>query len=150
MNIEELLSGIDDRRILFARLLSLGNLLQTTLDRFFSEITSKQFFLLICMNLFHEHDPAITELAELMQSSHQNVRELVLKLEKKGFVRTYEDKNDRRIIRVAVTEKKMMLDEKYNTASRAAMKELFKGLDDEAITVTLRVLTQIEQNITHM
>jgi DNA-binding MarR family transcriptional regulator len=150
MNREALLNGIDDRRILFASLLSLGNVLQTTLDSFFSEITSKQFFLLICMNLFSDHDPSIKELAEVMQSSHQNVKQLLLKLEKNGFVRTYADESDGRIIRVKVTDKKKLLDKKYDEPSRTAMGKMFHGIDDKAAATTLKTLTQIEQNLAYI
>ena len=147
INREKLLTGMEDRRILFGSLLSLGNLLQTTLDRFFSEITSKQFFLLICAELFSEHDPSLSELAEVMQPSHQNIKQLILKLEKNGIVRTYNDETDRRIIRVKTTEKKNLLDRKYNLSSSKAMDTMFSGIDREEITVTLKTIRHIEQNL---
>ena len=150
MNREDLLDGMDDRRILFGSLLSLGNVLQTTLDRFFSEITSKQFFLLICMNLFSDHDPSIKELAEVMKSSHQNVKQLLLKLEKNGFIKTYEDESDGRIIRVKAADKKKLLDKKYDEPSRAAIEKMFHTIDDNAVAITLKTLTQIEYNLVNI
>lgn len=150
MNREALLNGMDDRHILFGSLLSLGNVLQTTLDRFFSEITSKQFFLLICMNLFSDHDPSIKELTEVMKSSHQNVKQLLLKLEKNGFIRTYADESDGRIIRVTAADKKKLLDKKYDEPSRAAIEKMFHDIDDKAVTTTLKTLTQIEQNLVNI
>ena len=78
MNRENLLNGMDDRHILFGSLLSLSNVFQTTLDRFFSEITSKQFFLLICMNLFSEHDPSINALAASYDASDRSYIKPVL------------------------------------------------------------------------
>ena len=61
------------------------NRFQAVADSFFKEITWKQFFAIICINLCRE-SPTINELSEVMGSSHQNVKQILLKLEKKGFV----------------------------------------------------------------
>jgi DNA-binding MarR family transcriptional regulator len=122
-------------------------MLQTKLDRFFREITSKQFFLLICLNLFSEHDPSVSELAEVMQSSHQNVKQLAIKLEKAGFIRTYADSTDRRILRVASTQGKKYPDKKYSTSCRKAIETIFRGIDDSTIACVLQAVLKIEQNL---
>ena len=51
----------------------------------YKEITWKQFFAIICINICKEH-PTINELSEVMGSSHQNVKQILLKLESKEFV----------------------------------------------------------------
>lgn len=150
MNRDKLWSGLSEKQILFGKLLSLGNMLQTTLDRFFREITSKQFFLLICLNLFSEHDPSVSELAEVMQSSHQNVKQLAIKLEKAGFIRTYADSADGRVLRVASARGKKHLDKKYSTSSRKAMETMFRGIDDSTIASVLQTVLKIEQNLVNI
>ena len=62
------------------------NRFQACADKFFKEITWKQFFAIICINICKEN-PTINELSEVMGSSHQNVKQLLLKLESKGFVK---------------------------------------------------------------
>ena len=39
-------------------------------------ITCKQFFLLACMNLFQGEAPTVQDLAQVMGSSHQNVKQI--------------------------------------------------------------------------
>lgn len=58
------------------------NRFQTVADSFFEEITWKQFFAIICINLCKDN-PTINELSEVMGSSHQNVKQILIKLEKK-------------------------------------------------------------------
>ena len=53
-------------------------------DAFFKEITWKQFFAIICINLCKEA-PTINELSDVMGSSHQNVKQILLRLEKKDL-----------------------------------------------------------------
>ena len=57
------------------------NCFQTVADSFFEEITWKQFFAIICINLCKDN-PTINELSDIMASSHQNVKQILLKLEK--------------------------------------------------------------------
>ena len=80
------------------------NRFQTVADSFFEEITWKQFFAIICINLCKE-SPTINELSEVMASSHQNVKQILLKLEKKGFIEMIPDEKDRRKQRIVITEK---------------------------------------------
>ena len=50
------------------------------------------FFFLICLSLFREDPPTLKELSELMGTSHQNVKQIALKLERKGFISILRDK----------------------------------------------------------
>ncbi|MBQ2405815.1 MAG: MarR family transcriptional regulator, partial [Lachnospiraceae bacterium] len=64
----------------------------------------KQFFAIICINLCRER-PTINELAEIMGSSHQNVKQILNKLEAKGYVDIIIDEQDKRKQRIVVTDK---------------------------------------------
>ena len=73
------------RPFLLGLLSAFDNKYQACADRFFEEITWKQFFAIICINLCKE-PPTLNELSDIMGSSHQNVKQILLKLEKAGFV----------------------------------------------------------------
>jgi DNA-binding MarR family transcriptional regulator len=49
--------------------------------------------------------PSLSELASALVTSHQNIKQLVAALEKKGFVRLVVDKDDARVKRVVTTAK---------------------------------------------
>ena len=89
-------SGIPSDYYLLGLLSAFDNRFQALADSTMQEISWKQFFAIICINLCKE-PPTLNELSEILGSSHQNVKQILLKLEKKGFVQFKADTNDRRV-----------------------------------------------------
>ena len=79
-------SGIESSYFLLGLLSAFDNRFQAVADNSMKEISWKQFFAIICINLCKE-SPTIKELAEIMGSSHQNVKQILNKLEDKGYVK---------------------------------------------------------------
>lgn len=52
-----------------------------------------------------EYLPELSRVAEIMGSSHQNVKQILNKLEDKGYVKTVLDEQDKRKQRIILTEK---------------------------------------------
>jgi len=147
MTREEMLRGFDKQHALFGLLFSVANRLQAAVDSFYEEITCKQFFLLISLNLFRDHAPTINELADMIGSSHQNVKQIVIKLEKAGFIRTFVDQEDRRKIRVEATSKVNEISEKYSSGEIVFFKALYDGVSEEDVTATLKTALRLENNL---
>ena len=59
---------------LLGLLSAFDNRYQAAADAYFKEITWKQFFAIICINLCKE-PPTLNELSDVMGSSHQNVKQ---------------------------------------------------------------------------
>ncbi len=153
MNIKEVLhhknvdfSGIELSYFLLGLLSAFDNRFQAMADKTMEEISWKQFFAIICINLCKEN-PSIKELAEIMGSSHQNVKQILLKLEKKGFVKITLDEKDRRKQRVELTEYCMEFCEKNNDMSNQIMMRMFQGISEEQLKVTIQTIIQIEDNL---
>lgn len=105
MNIEKVTFGdMPPQPFLLGLLSAFDNRYQAAADAYFKEITWKQFFAIICINLC-EDPPTLNELSDVMGSSHQNVKQILLKLEKKGFVSAVPDEKDKRKQRIFVTDK---------------------------------------------
>ncbi len=150
MDREILLQGMDTRYALFGTFFAFHNRLQTTGDAFYEEITCKQFFLIICLELFGENAPTIKELAEVMGSSHQNVKQIVDKLERSGFVKMQKDKKDKRKIRICSTEKLESLGEKYKEKSQKFIERFYTGISEEELETVYKVMTRLEENLVEM
>ncbi len=153
MNIKEVMqhenvdfTGIESSYFLLGLLSAFNNRFQAMADRNMEEISWKQFFAIICINLCKE-SPTIKELAEIMGSSHQNVKQILLKLEKKGFVRIATDENDKRKQRVDVTEYCMEFCQKNDDMSSQVMMRMFQGISEEQLRVTIQTIIQIEDNL---
>ncbi len=150
MEREELLHGMDIRYALFGTFFAFHNRLQATGDAFYEEITCKQFFLIICLQLFGENAPTLKELAAVMGSSHQNVKQIADKLERSGFVKTEKDAEDRRKIRVYSTPKLQELNEKYEKRSQEFMEHFYAGIAQEELQTVYKVMTKLEENLVEL
>lgn len=122
------------------------NRFQSVADSFFEEVTWKQFFAIICINLCKE-SPTINELAEVMESSHQNVKQILLKLEKKGFVEILVDEKDRRKQRIVLTEKCNDFCKRSDKPSQIQMNRMYEGVTEEQIITTIQTILQMERNL---
>ena len=122
------------------------NRFQAVADSFFEEITWKQFFAIICINLCRE-SPTINELSEVMGSSHQNVKQILLKLEKKGFVEMIADEKDRRKHRIATTKKCEDFCQRNDQGSNIQINKIFEGISQEQLITTIQTISQMERNL---
>lgn len=147
MSPRDVVAEMDGRYALFGLLFALQNRLQAVGDTFYEEITSKQFFLMACMNLFQGEAPTVQELAQVMGSSHQNVKQILNKLEQKGFVRVEPDEADRRKLRISLTEYAAVTGEKYRAKEEEFMTGLFDGVDEEEAKTAFLTLSKIEANL---
>ena len=134
---------------LLGLLSAFDNRYQAAADRYFKEITWKQFFAIICINLCKE-PPTLNDLSEVMGSSHQNVKQILLKLESKGFVSMMTDKKDKRKQRYFVTDKcRKFLEENDNQSrtSEQIIMQIFDGVDESSLAVTIETIVKMEKNL---
>lgn len=134
---------------LLGLLSAFDNRYQAAADAFFKEITWKQFFAIICINLCKE-SPTINELADVMGSSHQNVKQILIRLEKKGFIATIPDEKDKRKQRIIVTDNaRAFMEENDNNGeqSRYIISRIFEGVDDKSLITTIQTIMKMEKNL---
>lgn len=124
---------LDKQKFIFGSIFILANKLQVLGDQYFAEndMTVKQWLLTVMILQFHDEPPTLSEVAELMGSSHQNVKQIALKLEKKGFLNIEKDDQDARAIRLRLTEKSYSFWEKRADRDEQYVIELFKDLNEE-------------------
>ncbi len=153
MNIKEVIrsdkvdfSGIELSYFLLGLLSAFDNRFQALADNMMKEISWKQFFAVICINLCKEK-PTVKELAEIMGSSHQNVKQILLKLEKKGFVSISADENDKRKQRIELTDYCMEFCNKNDEMTTNIMTKMFDGISQQQLQATIQTIIQIEDNL---
>ncbi len=147
MKRDEVRNRYDNQHFLFGLFFSFGNRLQAAGDAFYDEITSKQFFLSICLGIFGKEAPTLGELADVFGSSHQNVKQIINKMEKSGYVVTFTDPEDKRKVRVKGTDKLKQLGEKYNEKGTWFLEQLYEGIDEKDLEVTCKTIAAIEKNL---
>ena len=125
---------------------SFDNRFQAIADSTMQEISWKQFFAIICINMCKE-SPTIRELAQILGSSHQNVKQILLKLEKKGFVCIVADENDKRKQRIELTDYCRAFCAKNDEMTMNIMKKMFDGVSEEQVQTTIQTIIQIGDNL---
>ena len=150
MNISKVEFGqMPPQAFLLGLLSAFDNRYQAAADKYFKDITWKQFFAIICINLCKEA-PTLNDLSEVMGSSHQNVKQILLKLESKGFVSMLTDDKDKRKQRFIVTDKCRKFLEENDNQSRNSEKiimSIFEGIDEESLKVTIETIIKMERNL---
>ncbi|MCR4740112.1 MAG: MarR family transcriptional regulator [Lachnospiraceae bacterium] len=137
---------------LLGLLSAFDNRYQAAADAYFKEITWKQFFAVICIGLCREA-PTINELSEVMGSSHQNVKQILLRLEKKGFIRTVPDDKDKRKQRIIVTDAaRDFLEENDNNGqqSQYVIGRIFEGISEKSLKTTIQTIMKMERNLSRI
>ena len=139
-------SDIPSNYYLLGLLSAFENRFQAMADNIMQEISWKQFFAVICINMCKE-PPTLKELADILGSSHQNVKQILLKLEKKNFIRFQTDDADKRKQRIVLTDHCREFCEKNDDMSRCIMEKMFDGIPEKDFAATIQTIIRIEKNL---
>ena len=139
-------SNIPSNYYLLGLLSAFENRFQAMADNTMQEISWKQFFAIICINMCKEA-PTLKELSDILGSSHQNVKQILLKLEEKNFIRFQADETDKRKQRIMLTDYCREFCEKNDEMSKSIMEKMFDGITEEDIAATIKTIIRIEKNL---
>lgn len=136
---------------IFGKLFLLSNRLQVVGDQILTGgMTIRQWLLTASIAQFGGICPMLSEVARLMGSSHQNVKQLALKLEEKGFLVIEKDEQDQRLIRLKLTEKSCTFWQKHQEEIREYLMELFEGFSIDEIDTLQYCLNKLYGSILNM
>ncbi|MBP3238119.1 MAG: MarR family transcriptional regulator [Lachnospiraceae bacterium] len=139
-------SNIPSNYYLLGLFSAFENRFQAMADNIMQEISWKQFFAIICINMCREA-PTLKELSDILGSSHQNVKQILLKLERKNFIRFETDDTDRRKQRIILTDHCRQFCEKNDEKSKSIVEKMFDGITEDDIAVTIKTIIGIEKNL---
>lgn len=90
------------------------------------------------------YPPAFKETAAVMETSHQNVKQIALILAAKGFVEMKPDTKDGRVIRIHITKSAEELVENFRQKKKDLIRSFFDELDDPEIETLFDLLLKLE------
>jgi Transcriptional regulators len=133
---------MDDCSYLFGTIFILANRMDTLLQREFKkfDITTKQWFLSIIIDNLFDNPPTIKEAAKEMGSSHQNVKQVALKLEEKGLLTLERDPKDARATKLKLTEKSNEFGKLIREEGSMFHQKLFKDIDKDDLAIARKVI----------
>lgn len=141
--------NMDKRYLIFGNIFLLSNRLQTVMDNSIDELTSKQWLTALMLGMFDE-PPTLKQLAKICNSSHQNTKQIVSKLEAKGFIKIENDINDLRAIRIHTTDKWVQWNKNNDENSALFISKMFDSLTEEEIKIMNGVQQKIYKNLENM
>ncbi len=146
------IESLKDQKFVFGSVQIVANKMNTLLERELKEydITSKQWFLTVVIENSFDKPPTIKEAAKAMGSSHQNVKQVALKLEQKGLVSLEKDKRDARVTRIRLTEQSYKFSESMQAKAVIFTGNLFFGIDEDEMSKARTVLYKMMTNLAQM
>jgi DNA-binding MarR family transcriptional regulator len=139
-------SAVPPEYFLLGLLSAFENRFQALADNVMKEISWKQFFAIICINMCKE-PPTLKELSDILGSSHQNVKQILLKLEKKNFIQFQTDDADKRKQRIVLTDHCREFCERNDEMSKSIMEKMFDGVTEKEVATTIQTIIKIEKNL---
>lgn len=134
---------------IFGGLFLLSNKLQVILDKSLAihDMTAKQWFLTAVIEEFFDSPPTLSEVAKIIGSSRQNIKQIALKLEEKGFLSLEKDEKDKRAIRLRLTNKSHEFWTGLQDESNKFLEELFIDLNTEELNGMLIGIFKLSEKI---
>jgi DNA-binding MarR family transcriptional regulator len=108
-------------------------------------ITTKQWLMMIVMVNAFKSPPSMQEVADAMSTTHQNVKQLATRLETRGFLKIQRDPENRRIMRLKVTEDCLDYWEKRDPKDVETINAHFEGLENEEIKYLFEIMSKLEK-----
>jgi DNA-binding MarR family transcriptional regulator len=112
-------------------------------------LTSRQWLLLgVIEKAFPGHAPTISEATAAFGTSRQNVKQVAVQLERRGWLRLEPDPADARVLRLALTEQLAVFQEAGVQADQAGfILDVFEGLTPRERRTLLDLVTRCITNL---
>lgn len=146
------MDNIPSAHFILGALFVVTNRLDTQLSRALKKfgVTTKQWFLSITIDSVFEEPPTMKQAARQMGCSHQNAKQVALKLKEKGLLKMEKDAKDNRITRMSLTQESDKLWQKINPKGDEFIGEVFEGISQEDMDTTRRTLHKLMINLDQM
>ncbi|MFT0848247.1 MarR family transcriptional regulator [Actinomycetaceae bacterium L2_0104] len=127
---------LDNEALLFGQLFVLHQHLSRMADTALEPlgVTGKQWLLLALLTRAFDEPPTLSEAANVYGTSRQNIKQIALQLQKRGFIEVKEDRGDKRALRLHLSPKIHAFDEPEQTRTQnELLRQTFASLDDHEL-----------------
>ena len=145
LGLDALPSKRAQRVRLLRLMLATAAVLRGRLDRALAPagITSQQAAMLQLIEA-QDEGPTISFVAQALGMTHQNVKQIALSLQKKGFLEIAIDPTDRRARRLLLTEHHHRFWQQRNPSDFSSVEDWTAGLSDAEVAVAVRLLGKLK------
>ena len=134
-----------NKQYVFGSIFLLANKFQMIGDKELVELSFKQWFLLVLINNLKK-EPSLTDIANSMGTSRQNIKKMLVILENKGYVILNTLPEDKKSIRTSLTEKSRKYFESFDKAANELLEKIFSNVSNDKIQSVSEVFTIMIEN----
>ena len=131
------------KQFIFGSILLLSNKIQIWGDKLLSDLTLKQWFLLVLISNMENKNPTIKEIAEFSGTTRQNVKKLLEQLHKKKYIKIQVSKTDSRALNVSLLKKTFMYFKENEKKGAEVVNQMFSEITDEEMCVTKQTFDKL-------
>lgn len=138
------------RHFIHGGMFVLANRLQLVGDSLIEDITTKQWFMLLAVSTSELPEPNISDIAQDLGSSRQNISRMAASLVGKGYITLHPCQSDRRSHCIRLTPK---AEDKIAEVSRIGdefISRLFHGISDDMVDCGAELFTRLLENLSEM
>ena len=128
---------------IFGSILLLSNKMQIRGDKILSDITLKQWFLLVLISKMENKNPTIKEIAEFSGTTRQNVKKMLEQLHNKKYIKIQSSKTDSRALNVSLLKKTFDYFIENEKKVTEAAHQMFSEITDEEISITKQTFDKL-------
>ena len=145
MNIKDV--DMSKQAFVYAAIHLLANRMQVIGDKIDPTISTKQWFLLAAVSKFKNTPPNISDIADGLGTSRQNIKKMANILEKRGFLKMKRDESDLRNIQLFLTEQCRNYFKSRDQKESEYLENIFLGIDDEMLHMLCSGMGKLVENI---
>jgi DNA-binding MarR family transcriptional regulator len=128
---------------IFGSILILSNKIQIWGDTILTDLTLKQWFLLVLISKMKAKNPTLNEISEISGTSRQNVKKMLEHLVENKYLKIHKSKSDARALSVSLLKKTYDYFEGMEKKGAEAINSLFAETTDEELRVTCGTLEKL-------
>lgn len=128
---------------IMATLFATSNKIQLYSDKFHGDITVRQWMAILAIAHLPTEEASFNNIAEKLGTSKQNVKQLIVNLEKKGYVKTIPSNKDKRAVNVIITDLGSKVAKEFQAMGNEHLSNMAKKFSVEELDLLWKLLSRL-------
>jgi len=127
----------------FGSILLLSNKIQVWGDNILTDLTLKQWFLLMLISKMENNNLTLNKISEFSGTSRQNVKKLLEHLDKKKYLKIKRSRKDARALNVSLLKKTYYYFKNNEIKGAESVNSLFFNITNKELSITCKTLEKL-------